>query len=65
MKDVKNFPIGLTMNGEYVRDENMTLGVNIFVSVSNIVALITALTAFKVRRHDLIRVLSTFINFSI
>jgi len=33
----------------------------IFVSVSNILALLTGLTAFKVGRHDLIRA-PTFIN---
>ena len=32
----------------------------IFVSVSNIAALLTALTAFKVGRHDLIRAPSAF-----
>jgi hypothetical protein len=37
----------------------------IFVSVSNIAALLTALTAFKVGRHDLIRAPSAFRNLSI
>jgi len=32
----------------------------IFVSVPNITALLTALTAFKVGRHDLIRAPSAF-----
>ena len=37
----------------------------IFVSVSNIAALLTALTAFKVGRHDLIRAPSAFRSLSI
>ena len=37
----------------------------IFVSVSNIAALITGLTAFKMGKHDLIRAPSAFRNLSI
>jgi len=47
----------------YNRSEMPTRGINwarCFVSISNITALLTALTAYKVRRYDLIRAASSF-----
>ena len=47
----------------YNRSKTLTRGnewAKIYVSISNIAALLTALTAFKVRRHDLIRAPSAF-----
>jgi hypothetical protein len=52
----------------YNRSKTPTRGskwAKIFVSISNVAALLTALTAFKVRRHDLIRAPSAFRRLSI
>jgi hypothetical protein len=47
----------------YNRSKTLTRGnewAKIYVSISNIATLLTALTAFKVGRHDLIRAPSAF-----
>ncbi len=51
----------------YNRSEMPTRGINwarCFVSISNITALLAALTAYKVGRFDLIRAASAFIRFA-
>ena len=52
----------------YNRSKTQTRGnewAKIYVSISNIAALLTALTAFKVGRHDLIRAPSAFRSLNI